>query len=173
MQTPCQKGKLVSNIPKEQEIAQIISPLIQKITCKRFKSKYLRRFFETLSVQLCCRRKCKFVGCRFAFGADIGKAKCCDWNVGVVGSRNETADHDFFFASELAVWLYAASVNADVAETAASLFVAAGMERDTVIVAFPPEGRTVRDVTVVGGEGCVNGGEGEREFLFCVTSDLD
>ena len=115
------------------------------------------------------RGKRKFAGCRFAFGADVGKAKCRNRNVGVVGSRNETADHDFFFGSELAVWLYAAPVNADVAETAASLLVAAGMERDTVIVAFPPEGRTVRDVTVVGGEGCVNGGEGEREFLFRIT----
>jgi hypothetical protein len=103
MQTPCQKGKLASNIPKEQEIAQIVSPLIQNITCKRFKSKYLRRFFETLSVQLCCRCECKFAGCGFTFGANVGETERGNRNVGVVGGGDLASDHDFFFGGELAV----------------------------------------------------------------------
>ncbi len=48
-------------------------------------------------------------------------------------------DYDFFFGGELAVVLYAATVNANIAESTAGLFVAAGVERDAVIVAFPPE----------------------------------
>ena len=122
-----------------------------------------------LSEQLCCRGERKFAGCRFTFGADVGKAECRDRNVGVVGSGDLASDHDFFFGGELAVWLYAATINADVTETSAGLFVAAGVERDAVMVAFPPEGRTVRDVAVVAGKSGVDGGEGEGGFLFRTT----
>lgn len=73
----------------------------------------------------------------------------------MVGRCDEASDHDFFFGGKLAVALYAAPVNADVAESSAHFFVAAGVERDAVFVAFPPEGGTVRDVAVVCGEGGV------------------
>ena len=129
-----------------------------------FQKQMFNAFFETLLEQLCRRRECKLAGCRFAFGTDVGETECCNGDVGVVGSRDLASNHDFFFRGELAVWLYAASVNADVAETSAGFLVTAGMERDSVIVAFPPKGRTVCDVAVVGGEGCVNGGESQRDF---------
>ena len=134
-----------------------------------FQKQIFKEFFETLSEQLCCRCESELAGCRFAFGADVGKAECRDWNVGVVGGGNLAPDHDFFFGGELAVVLYAATVNANIAESTAGLFVAAGVERDAVIVAFPPEGRTIRNVAVVCGECCVDGGEGERGLLFCST----
>lgn len=137
-----------------------------------FQKQMFNAFFETLLEQLCRRRERKLAGCRFAFGTDVGETERCNGDVGVVGSRDLASNHDFFFGGELAVWLYAASVNADVAETSAGFFVAAGMERDSVIVVFPPEGWTVCDVAVVGGEGCVNGGERERDFTGSFDFDL-
>ena len=91
-------------------------------------------------------------------------AECGDWNVGVVGGRDEASDHDLFFEGEFAVREDLAPVDADIAETAAGFLVAAGVEDDVLAVAFPPERGTVRDVAVVGGEGRVNVFDGERNF---------
>ena len=94
-----------------------------------------------------------------------------DRDVGVVGGRDETSDHDFFFGGKLAVALYAAPVNADVAEATAGFLVAAGVEDDVLAIAFPPECWAVGDVAVVGGEGCVDVVESCRtSFVFALRA---
>ena len=79
----------------------------------------------------------------------------------MVGGGDEASQHNFFVGSELSVGEHAATVNADVAESAAGFFVAAGVEHNSVAVAFPPQSWAVRDVAIVGGESCVNVFEGE------------
>ncbi len=130
-----------------------------------FQKQMFKVFFETPSEQLSSRGEGEFACCRFAFGADVGMAECGDRNVGVVGGCDEASDHDFFFEGEFAVREDLAPVDADIAESAAGFLVAAGVEDDVLAVAFPPEGRTVRDVAVVGGEGGVDVVEGERGIL--------
>ena len=81
----------------------------------------------------------------------------------MVGGGDEASDQYFFVGSEFSVGEHAATVDADVAEAAAGFFVAAGVEEDVLAAAFPPQGRPVRDVDIVGSEGFVN--DIERESM--------
>ena len=74
----------------------------------------------------------------------------------MVGRCDEAPEHDFFVGGGLAVGTHAASVDADIAEAAAGFLVAAGVERDILAIAFPPECWAVGDVAVVAREGGVD-----------------
>ena len=81
----------------------------------------------------------------------------------MVGCGDEAPYQYFFVGGEFSVGEHAATVDADIAESAAGFFVAAGVEEDVFAAAFPPQGWAVGDVAIVGSEGRVN--DIERESM--------
>ena len=94
--------------------------------------------------------------CGFAFGAQVGVIVQGYGDIRRRRGRDKAFHADVFFPRELAVRQALAPIDADVAEGSAEIACVTGVEDDALDsvddVAFPPQGRPVRDVAVVARE---------------------